>query len=326
MRPGPDHEPRDLRPVLSQLLGHSPPIQGVINDIIKHARADTSLLLCGEEGTPKTIIARALHAAGPEPDSPLITLDCHTFATRDLIAPAQTPANHHAALAPPLRHLGTAEGGTLILENVHKLPDHMQTSLLKALRTRRLPGMAPRQTFTVRLIATAGSHLNQLMRLGLFNPDLHALLAKHTLTIPPLRGRPEDIIAIADRFLNEANIELRKSVRTFSPETRSVLLEHSWPGNYSELWNVIFRATFDADDAIGPARLRAALTTSHPAADSHAQNLVHKIMRAQTLAFLRIKTEPAPTPGQTDTSIAGRILGIRQSPSPEPQNHTTAGN
>ena len=70
MRPGPDHEPRDLRPVLSQLLGHSPPIQGVINDIIKHARADTSLLLCGEEGTPKTIIARALHAAGPEPDSP----------------------------------------------------------------------------------------------------------------------------------------------------------------------------------------------------------------------------------------------------------------
>lgn len=146
-----------------------------------------------------------------------------------------------------------AEKGTLFLDEDANLPVTTQGKLLRMLQERQILPLGGKQPIAVdlRIIAASNVHLDLQAQAGRFRQDLLHRLNEFTIRMPPLRERPEDIEPLAQRFIDEANIELKKEVRGLSPEAVSVLMRHSWPGNVRELRNVIRRATLLSQDRIG---------------------------------------------------------------------------
>ena len=296
-----------MKKTLTKILGNSRPIQAALDELLQAAQHDINVLLQGEVGMPMEFIAHALHNAGLRRTGPFVAMDCRSLDDTEM-------AREFLALDAPTRkrrtanrEIGSARGGTLFLDNVHALSGETQRALLKCMMPDE-PAESDKP-LRIRFIASAAAQLDQLVREGQFDSQLHAIMGQHVIRVPPLRERPEDVIAIAKRFLEEANIELRKSVRTFDSEAGKVLMKHSWPGNYPELWNVVYRATFAARDAIEPHELRAMLKARNATGEFKPPNLVQSIMRKQTQVFTPPEARLAH--GQDKRSLADQLLNAR---------------
>lgn len=145
-----------------------------------------------------------------------------------------------------------AEGGTLLLDEIGNLPLGLQTKLLRVLESRQLQAVgASRPTsIDVRFIAATNSDLPARVKEGQFRADLYFRLAQFTIHLPPLRDRPEDIPHVAERFMREVSIELRRPMQGIAPEALDFLRRHSWPGNVRELRNVIRQAVLESRDLV----------------------------------------------------------------------------
>ena len=248
-------------------MGTSAAVRELLEQITTVARSNFSVLIVGETGTGKELVAQAIHRQSDRRRQPFIALDCgaipETLLESELFGHergAFTGAVHRR-----VGHFQLATGGTCFLDEIANLPLTLQAKLLRVLESRevRPVGAERPTTVDVRFIAASNEDLQPRAHDGHFRADLYFRLAQYTIALSPLRQRPEDIAHLAQRFLEEASIELRKPVRQFVPPAIEMLRRHDWPGNVRELRNVVRQAVLHSDAlAIKPTDLRALLTST----------------------------------------------------------------
>lgn len=210
------------------------------------ARQDTvSVLITGESGTGKEIAARAIHYLSPLQSGPFVAIDCG--ALPEHLLESQLFGHERGAFTGADRSrqglFSMADGGTLFLDELGNLPVPLQAKLLRALQERVIVPVGGNKPvpFRARLLTATNSDLQLDIEAGRFRVDLYHRIAEFTVTMPPLRERPDDIVYFARAFLAEANVEMGRRVDGFSEAGEAVLRQHPWPGNLRELRNAVRR-------------------------------------------------------------------------------------
>jgi DNA-binding NtrC family response regulator len=233
--------PPDDRPVFA-----SPSMRALRDLITRVAASSLPVLVHGETGSGKEVVARSIHEASPRSKGPMRSVNCGAMPA-NLIESLLFGHERGAFTGAERTSQGLfeqAHGGTLFLDEVGELSPAAQAALLRVIETRRLMrvGGTEELDVDVRIVAATHRDLNAMVRDGKFRQDLVYRLNSVTLEVPPLRERPEDIDALIDRFLDDASRASGGRVRGIDETARAILDTHSWPGNVRELRNVIERA------------------------------------------------------------------------------------
>ncbi|MFZ5867605.1 MAG: sigma-54-dependent transcriptional regulator [Thermodesulfobacteriota bacterium] len=276
----PPHSNRQEKPTVLQLheiMGPSDAIRRLISDVRLVAPSDFTVVIQGETGSGKELVAQAIHRASLRPKNPMVPLDC--AAIPESLFESELFGHERGAFTSAVaRGLGKfemAQGGTLFLDEVTNMPLNCQIKLLRAIQEKtffRVGGREP-VTVDVRLLVATNQDLNAAVSKGLFSRDLFYRLSEFTIIIPPLRERKEDVIHLSNRFLKATNLELNKKVRGISDSALQALLESQWPGNVRQLRSVIRRAVLLAEDLVQPDHL--VFESSNPVACAETRSIVH---------------------------------------------------
>jgi NtrC-family two-component system response regulator AlgB len=238
----------------------SPVFLRFLQTATRAAASDAVVLLRGESGTGKNVLARWIRANSPRADAPLVTVNCPALSG-DLMTSALFGHRKGAftgAVADVSGKVQEAEGGTLLLDEVGELTEEAQVRLLRFLndQTYERLGEARERRADVRLIAATNRALDVDVRAGRFREDLFYRLNVVAVTLPALRERPEDILLLAQHYLSIFSQKQRRPDLRFSPAAEQAMLVHTWPGNLRELRNVVERAVILATrDVFGPLDL-----------------------------------------------------------------------
>jgi DNA-binding NtrC family response regulator len=283
----PGNEMRHLRRQMAlgrgieQIVGKSPAMDTLLEQIAIVAPTRTTVLLLGESGTGKDLVAQTLHQNSPRRRENFLPLNCSALSPSLLESElfGYEKGSFTGALERRLGKLELADHGTLFLDEIGEMPLDMQVKLLRFLETREIMrvGGASRVQLDVRLIAATNRDLEQAIEQDKFRKDLYYRLKVVTLLIPPLRERRADIPLLAWYFLETFAREHDKRTPEISPEAMDVLVRYSWPGNVRELRNLIENLVVFARQpnlALSdlPAELREAAETSD-ATESRTQGL-----------------------------------------------------
>jgi DNA-binding NtrC family response regulator len=244
---------------LHEMMGPSDAIGQIIAEIGLVAPSNFSVVIQGETGTGKELVAGAIHEASLRSNAPLIPVDCgaipETLFESELFGYEKGAFTGATGEKPGKFEL--AQGGTLFLDEIRNMPLGSQIKILRAIQEKnffRVGGRKP-VTVDVRLLVATNDDLNAAVRRGTFSRDLFYRLSEFTILIPPLRDRKEDIEHLANRFLQATNTELNKNVPGFSDAGLQVLLNNDWPGNVRQLRSAVRSAVLRADDWITPSHL-----------------------------------------------------------------------
>jgi PAS domain S-box-containing protein len=234
-----------------EIVGQSPALVAVLQRVSKVAATDSTVLITGETGTGKELIARAVHSAGPRKGRPLIKLNCAALPTglieSELFGHEKGAFTGATARKPGRFEL--ADGGTLFLDEVGELPPDAQAKLLRVLQERefeRVGGTAPVKV-DVRVIAATNRDLARMTKDGKFREDLFYRLNVFPVRLPPLRERRDDIPLLVRFFVNRFAARMGKAIEAVGKDTLDLLVAYPWPGNIRELENVLERAVILAD-------------------------------------------------------------------------------
>jgi PAS domain S-box-containing protein len=248
------------------IVGNSVALKYVLYKVEQVAAADTTVLVLGETGTGKELVARAIHDNSPRGVRPLVKVNCATLPAH-LIESELFGHERGAFTGAQARQLGrfeVADGTTIFLDEIGELPPELQIKLLRVLQDGEFERLGSSDTIKVdvRVIAATNRDLEEEIRKGRFREDLFYRLNVFPITVPPLRQRAEDIALLAPFFVEKASKRLGKSIEQIPEGVVHKLQAYSWPGNVRELENVIERAVINssgprlrlADDLAGPAR------------------------------------------------------------------------
>ena len=236
------------------LLGESPAFQKVLEQCSRIAPYDVTVLLVGETGTGKDLIARALHFLSPRASRPFVPADCaaipETLFAHEIFGHERGAFTD--ARETKLGLLASASGGTLFLDEVESLPLSAQGTLLRLLDTHewRPLGSYKWKPLDCRIIAATNEELATLVEKGLFRKDLYYRLTVATCHLPPLRERRDDIPLLALRYLSLSCQTVQRETLTISEEALSLLRAYSWPGNIRELQNCLQHAVVHASGPV----------------------------------------------------------------------------
>ena len=239
---------------MEETLGSCEQMERVHADIARVARTDFTVLILGETGSGKEVVARAIHRMSPRASGPFVPLDCGSIP-ESLIEGELFGHEKGSFTGADRRRPGKfeiASGGTLFLDEISNLPTHVQPKLLRALQEKQVWRVGGTKAIDVdiRVIAATNVGLASLIQSGGFRRDLYYRLNEFSVVVPPLRERREDIVFLAERFLEIAGQELKKAIQGFSEDAVALLLNYRWPGNVRELRNVVRRAALLADTVI----------------------------------------------------------------------------
>jgi DNA-binding NtrC family response regulator len=244
---------------LKKLIGGSPSFQRAISGIPKLARGQAPVVINGETGTGKELVAEALHYCGPRAGHPFVAVNCGSLT--DTLLEDELFGHERGAFtdARSARRglLVQADRGTLFLDEVDSLTPRAQVALLRVLqdRTFRALGSERERSVDVRFLAASNRPLDELVESSHFRSDLYFRLCVLTVELPPLRERVEDVLLLADHFLAK-HAPRGEPPHGFTAEAEHALLAHGWPGNVRELENVVLRArTVASGDRITPDEL-----------------------------------------------------------------------
>ena len=254
------------------MLGNSPPMRELFRRIRKVAPTDSSVLISGESGTGKQLVARAIHQLSERQGREMVSMNCAAIppdqVESELFGYERGHKREKGTLSSAARArpglVESADGSTLFLDEIGELPLEAQARLLRVLEEDevreiqeiRESGSAPSQKVDVRLVAATQRDLKELVAEGAFREDLYYRINVMALPIPPLRERGDDLNSLADALLERTCSRLKKAPRLFSPAALQAIAAHPWPGNVRELHNAIEQAVVLAEgDEIGPELL-----------------------------------------------------------------------
>ncbi len=236
----------DRASMFEEIVGTSPPLQTVISRLSKVAPTDSSVLVTGETGTGKELVARAIHKRSRRSSRPFVSVNCAAIP-RDLIASELFGHEKGAFTGATQRRVGRfelAEGGTIFLDEVGELPAETQIALLRVLQEHefeRVGGTGSIQT-NVRVIAATNRDLEAAIAAGVFRSDLFYRLNVFPIEVPPLRERQEDIPVLVEYFIDRYARKAGKGICGINKKSLELLQSYPWPGNIRELQNIIERS------------------------------------------------------------------------------------
>ncbi len=243
--PSPPAVPPPLHLPDGLVTGTSAAFSGLLASIEATVGSGLDVLLTGETGTGKELIARTIHDSGPHPTGPFVAVNCAAIPN-DLLEAELFGVQKGAAtgVEPRPGRFLQAHGGTLLLDEIGDLPEPLQAKLLRVVQEREvLPlGALAARRVDVRVVAATNRDLLQRMKQGLFRPDLYYRLSALQFHVPPLRDRADDLPALVLAFASRASETHGKRVRGVSRSALDVLLAHDWPGNVRELETAVHRA------------------------------------------------------------------------------------
>ena len=228
------------------IIGQSDGLKYVLYRAEQVAPQDTTVLILGETGTGKELIAAAIHNLSPRKDRPLITVNCAALPA-NLIESELFGREKGAFTGADTRQLGRfeiAHGSTLCLDEIGELPLDLQAKLLRVIQFNEFERLGSSQTIKVdvRIVATTNRNLEEEVRQGRFRQDLYYRLNVFPITVPPLRQRKEDIPLMVQAFIERYSKKLGKQITSIQKETMKALQDYPWPGNVRELESIIERA------------------------------------------------------------------------------------
>ncbi|MFQ5605202.1 MAG: sigma-54 interaction domain-containing protein [bacterium] len=234
------------------LVSSSPEIKDILNLVKKVAKSNATILIHGETGTGKELIASLIQFISLRADKPFIKVNCAALPENLLESElfGHEKGAFTGAYQTRIGKFEQADGGTLFLDEIGDMHLTTQAKILRVLQDQTFNRLGGNRTIKVdvRVIAATNKELMEEIEAGNFRADLYYRLNVVTLQVPPLRQRREDILIIADYFRRKFSQEIRKNVPGFTPETTALLKNHSWPGNIRELKNLIERAVLVAED------------------------------------------------------------------------------
>ncbi len=231
---------------LDGIVAESPSMRQVLERVKRVAPTDVTVLLTGESGVGKNMVAGAIHSNSPRRDSPFVAVNCaalpETLLESELFG--HEKGAFTGAHASRMGRLEQAHGGTLFLDEVGNMSPATQAKILTAVEEKVVQRVGGRRQIhvDVRIVAATNQDLAQAVAQGQFREDLFYRLNVASINIPPLRERPEDIVELAGRFLSRVCADLKRPALRLGESARTAMSAHAWPGNIRELRNVIERS------------------------------------------------------------------------------------
>ncbi|MGI5822609.1 MAG: sigma-54-dependent Fis family transcriptional regulator [Dethiobacteria bacterium] len=250
----------------ANLIGKSSKFLAAVNLAHVAAQSISNVLLVGESGTGKEIFAQAIHNAGDRKTGPFLAINCaalpRNLVESELFGYAEGAFTGAKKGGNPGK-FELADGGTLFLDEIGELPLEFQAILLRVLQDKLITRIGGKKLIPVdvRIIAATNKNLEEEIVRANFRQDLYYRLNVLTINIPPLRDRPEDIVILANHFLNKLNLRLNKKIKYIDKEVMELFTRYSWPGNARELQNILERSlNIATKDHISPAVLPGEIT------------------------------------------------------------------
>jgi Nif-specific regulatory protein len=292
------------------IIGHSKPMQEVFGLVAQVSDSNTTVLITGETGTGKELIARAIHMNSPRHKAPLVQVNC--AAIPDTLIESELFGHERGAFTGALHQrrgrFEEANGGTIFLDEVGELSAAAQVKLLRVLQEKRFQPLGSSRVINVnvRIIAATNRNLEEDIVAGRFRADLFYRLNVFPIYLPALRERGSDIILLADHFILKYSKEMGKNVKKISTAAIEVFLSHKWPGNVRELENCIERAVLlTSTDTIEPFHLPPSLHVRETKVEKKENGKLSSIVEAQERSLI-IETLKATAGNQTK---AAKVLG-----------------
>ena len=232
--------------MFEEIVGSSAPLRKLLVLVAKVASTDSTVLITGETGTGKELIARAIHRRSPRASRPFVSVNCGAIPPS--LATSELFGHEKGAFTGAVqRHLGRfelAERGTIFLDEVGELPQETQVALLRVLQERKFERVGGNKLIPadVRVVAATNRDLDKAIAEGSFRSDLYYRLSVFPLQMPPLRDRPSDIPLLTEYLTQRYAAQMGKTITSVSQRTMDLLTSYDWPGNVRELQNVIQRA------------------------------------------------------------------------------------
>ena len=284
-----DQDDRDRQ--FDQIVGKSPALEAVLEQVEWVAPTNSTVLIQGETGTGKELIAKAIHNISPRYDRPCVKLNCAAIPSGLLESElfGHERGAFTGAIVQKIGRVELADQGTLFLDEIGDIPLELQPKLLRVLQEREFErlGSTRTQRIDVRLVAATHRNLEGMIADNQFRSDLYYRLSVFPIEVPPLRERAGDIPLLVHHFVHEFSQRMDRRIETIPDETMDALKKYAWPGNIRELQNLIERSVILSPGPVLQVPLQGLSVRTIPAQNGGQYETLEQAQRAHIMATLK---------------------------------------